>query len=132
MGGDCRALYKKRSPNRLFQESRMSPALITALYGVFLAGSGIYRHISNAGGNAKALGFGLFVGVVALIGAALLAKNKLLAGKILAFVSVLFVVGFFGTMTIKGSYALDARIGASLLFSVIEAVVLLTAKPKSE
>jgi len=109
----------------------MNPAVITALYGAFLVGSGIYRHINTPGGNPNALGFGLFVGVVALIAAALFAKNKYLAGKILGFVSVLFVVGFFGTMTIKGTYPLDARIGASLFFSLVEAAVLLTAKPKS-
>jgi len=109
----------------------MNPTVITALYGVFLLGSGLYRHLTQAGGNTKALGFGIFVGVVALIGAALFAKNKMLAGKIASFVAVAFVLGFFGTMTIKGTYDLDVRIGASMVASLIELVVIFAAKPKA-
>lgn len=109
----------------------MNPTIITAVYGVFLLGSGLYRHLSQVGGNTKALGFGIFVGIVSLIGAALFAKNKTLAGKIVSFIAVAFVLGFFGTMTIKGTYDLDARIGASIVASLIEAVVIFTAKPKA-
>lgn len=109
----------------------MNPAVITGLYGLFLIGSGVFRHVTHEGGNTKALGFGIFTGVLALIGAALFAKNKTLAGKITAFVAVAFVLGFFGTMTLKGSYDLDARIGASIVASLIEAAVIFMAKSKS-
>ena len=99
--------------------------LCTAIYGLWLIGSGVYRHLETEGGNNAALGFGLFTGVFALIGAALFAAKKPLAAKIITAIAIVFVLGFFVTMTVKGTYPMTIRIGTTIAFSVLEAAILL-------
>lgn len=109
----------------------MVPALVTAVYGLWLIGSGVYRHLETEGGNMNALGFGIFAGVLALIGAVLFGLNKRLPALILTSVAIVFVLGFFVTMTVKGTYPLNVRIGTTIAFSLVEAVVIFTAKPRA-
>jgi hypothetical protein len=113
------------------QELPMNPTvLVTALYGLVLIGGGIVRYVAAPDGE-KGLGFGLATGLMALAGAGLFAINKPLAARILTMIAIVFVLGFFGVMTAKGKYPLDLRIGITMAFSVIEAVLLFALKPRA-
>jgi uncharacterized Tic20 family protein len=98
-------------------------ALCTAVYGLWLIGSGVYRYMDAPDGK-NALGFGIFTGVLALIGAALFKAGKPLAAKIITAVAILFVLGFFVTMIVKGTYPLSVRIGSTIALSILEIIVL--------
>jgi hypothetical protein len=99
--------------------------IITIVYGVWLAAAGILR------GSNAALGFGFTTAVMAIIGAVLLSKGKRVAAQILIAVTLVFVVGFFISKSVREG--LDIRVGIILLSSLIEAVVLfLPAKASAE
>ena len=94
---------------------------VTALYGVWLGAAGIWRFAEA--GSKPALGFGLTTAVMALIGAWLLHRGKRTAAHVLLIVTLLFVVGFFISKSIKEG--LDLRVGITLLTSLLEVIVLL-------
>lgn len=98
-------------------------ALCTAVYGIWLIGSGVYRYMDAPDGK-NALGFGIFTGGLALIGALLFKLEKPLAAKVVTTIAILFVLGFFVTMIVKGTYPLNVRIGSTIALSVLEAIVL--------
>jgi hypothetical protein len=93
-----------------------SKAIITALYGVWLAVAGLLR------GTNAAIGFGLTTGVMAIVGAILISKGKSLASRVLIGITLLFVVGFFISKSAREG--VDFRVGMILLSSLIEAVVI--------
>ncbi|MCZ7646598.1 MAG: hypothetical protein M5U26_15145 [Planctomycetota bacterium] len=95
-------------------------AWITLAFGFWVIAGGVWRYVQAE--SANALGFGLFMGVQALAGAALFFVNKPLAGRIVAGVAVLFVGGFFAVKGPKEGF--DARVAITLAASLIEALVL--------
>lgn len=77
--------------------SKMSQLQVvcTAVYGVSVIASGLYRFLSEEGGD-KGLWFGIVMGSLALIAAVLMAvKESWWFGFGLALLSVLFVGGWF-------------------------------------
>ncbi|MBE7464174.1 MAG: hypothetical protein HS116_11905 [Planctomycetes bacterium] len=96
---------------------------VTAAYGLWVIAGGVWRYWEAA--SANALGFGLFMGVLALAGAWLLFKGARVSGLAVAALAVVFVGGFFAT---KGSKdGIDIRVAITLALSVAEAVVLILA-----
>jgi|GEM_PF-6978310 len=104
-------------------------ALITAAYGLWLAGAGVWRFVQA--GSKPALGFGLVTALMALIAAGLLYKSKRAAGRILLAITLIFVVGFFITKSAKEG--VDVRVGITLMASLVQVIVLLmSAKATAE
>ncbi|HYG77655.1 MAG TPA: TMEM14 family protein [Planctomycetota bacterium] len=106
-------------------------ALISALYGFWLAAAGIMRFVQA--GSKPALGFGLTTGVMALLGAALFMKGKSRAATILIAITLVFVVCFFVSKSMKDG--VDVRVGLILASSVLEAIILIlpvTAPPSDQ
>jgi hypothetical protein len=99
------------------------PALAALAYGLWLLASGVHRWATD-NYNTKALYFGLFVSVLALAGALLLKLHRVWPGRILTLLAVAITAGFWGTMVAKGTYELTVRIGLSLLFSALAAVLV--------
>jgi hypothetical protein len=91
-------------------------AIITALYGVWLAVAGLLR------GTNAAIGFGMTTGLMAIVGAVLINKGKSVASRVLIGITLLFVVGFFISKSAREG--VDIRVGVILLSSLIEAVVV--------
>lgn len=98
----------------------ISKALVTLTYGLWLMANGTLRYVEAQ--SVPALGFGLTMGVLALVAALLLFKQKRLAAYILTVVVLLFVVGFFVTKSMKEGF--QTRVIVTLVASLIEAVVL--------
>jgi hypothetical protein len=99
-------------------------ATITALYGAWLAAGGIWRFVEA--GSKPAIGFGLTTAVMAWIAAVLFAKKKKLAANILIVITLIFVVGFFITKSMKEGF--DIRVGITLAFSAVEIIALLVLR----
>jgi hypothetical protein len=97
----------------------------TALYGLAVIASGIYRIVSEEGGE-KGLWFGLVMGTFALGAACLLWSKRPLIGKILAWAVVAFVGGWFiyETSIQNGFGHGDLRMYLMIGLSLVEAVLL--------
>jgi hypothetical protein len=104
----------------------------TAFYGLAVIASGLYRFLSEEGGE-KGLWFGLVMGTLALGASCLLWTKRPLIGKILAWVVVAFVGGWFiyETSIQNGFGHGDLRMYLIITLSLLEAAVLcLPAKSK--
>ena len=99
-------------------------AIVTLAYGVWLIVAGVLRFAEAQ--SVAALGFGLAMGALAISAAVLMFKDRRLLGYVLAGLTLVFVVGFFATKTVKEGF--DLRVAITLVASVLETVVLF--KPK--
>lgn len=97
----------------------------TAFYGVAVIASGLYRFLFEEGGE-KALWFGLVMGTLALGAACLMWVTRPLIGKILAWVVVALVGGWFiyETSIENGFGQEDLRMYLIIVLSLLEAAVL--------
>ena len=97
----------------------------TGVYGIAVIASGLYRYFSEEGGE-KGLWFGLVMGTLALAAACLVWAQRPLTGKLLAWVVVAFVGGWFiyETSIEKGWGQGDLRMYTIIVLSFIEAVQL--------
>lgn len=97
----------------------------TTFYGLAVIASGLYRFLSEEGGE-KGLWFGLVMGTLALGAASLLWAKRPLIGRILAWIIVAFVGGWFiyETSIQNGFGHGDLRMYLIIVLSLLEAVVL--------
>lgn len=91
-------------------------------YGVAVIASGVYRIVSEAGGE-KALIFGLVMGGLAMGAGLALGRNKPMASYIMALVALIFVGSwFFYEAIILAKY--DVRQIVILALTAAQAVIL--------
>jgi cation transport ATPase len=99
--------------------------LATAVYGLAVIASGLYRFLAEEGGE-KGLWFGVVMGTLALGAAGLLWARWLLIGRALAWLVAIFVGGWFvfESSIKKGFGHGDLRMYLIIALSLLEAVVL--------
>jgi hypothetical protein len=70
-------------------------ALALGLFGLAVIGSGLFRYLTDPGGQ-NGLYFGLVMGGIALAGALLAAFNQILAARLVGGLGIAFVLLWFG------------------------------------
>lgn len=103
---------------------------VTLAFGVWVIIGGVLRYLEQPD-NPKGLYFGLFSGVIALVGAVFLLKEKRIVGYIFAGIAILFVGGFFASQLPKGGNYTSVRVLITLAASVINLIVLLLPAQKA-
>ena len=97
-------------------------ALVTALYGLAVVLSGLYRYFMESGGE-KGLWFGLVMGGLVLVASWLQSTRRPILGDVLALLAVLFVGGWFSFENFaKAKHEL--RMYLMIFLSIIELAVL--------
>lgn len=101
-------------------------AVTMFVYGLCVIASGLYRFLSQEGGNAG-LWFGIVMGGASLIAAACFVSGKTIVGYVLAWLSLAFVGGwfFYEALIKKGWAESETRLLLVLALTVAVAIWLL-------
>lgn len=103
---------------------------VTLVFGLLAAGVGAWRHLET-GTRPQALWFGVVMGALAILGAALLALRNRIPGYLLIWTSLGFVAGWFLNRMLSGHpEGKSVRVVIILIACAVELGVLLWKSPE--